>query len=379
MMINRNNYETFFLLYIDNELSIPERKAVEEFVQNNSDLENEFAQFKAVVLGEDEIRFDDKINLYKSQAHDALLEEKLLMHLDGELDKGNTDALLALISSDNALKANWNILQQTKLDASEAIIFPDKKRLYRKERDNVIAGKFAKWAVAAALLGVVIFIGVSVLNKKTTIEGTGGSVAVIKNSSNVNGTKPLRMQVNSNNTNTINVLPAKEDVYTAQQKIQKDIEPVQQKIKQQKQQQVNDNTALNTTKDEKQILKSEQKINPEKPLMAVNTTQKPIKNEDPQNMSTTMAINTAKIKPVVANTLTDIDLSTLDNSMARTAGLTTINNESNNDHILYMKEETLNRSKAGIFFRKLKRVVERNTNIKTDKGLRIGGFELALK
>ena len=39
--INRHNYETFFLLYIDNELSVTEKKTVDEFVDANPDLQEE--------------------------------------------------------------------------------------------------------------------------------------------------------------------------------------------------------------------------------------------------------------------------------------------------------------------------------------------------
>src|SRR6185436_3661860 len=53
MIITRHNYEEYFLLYVDNELSIQERRMVEAFVKENGDLEEELNMLKQSVLRPD--------------------------------------------------------------------------------------------------------------------------------------------------------------------------------------------------------------------------------------------------------------------------------------------------------------------------------------
>ncbi|MEI7965918.1 MAG: hypothetical protein WCH29_12200, partial [Chitinophagaceae bacterium] len=48
-------------------------------------------------------------------------------------------------------------------------------------------------------------------------------------------------------------------------------------------------------------------------------------------------------------------------------------------NLLYMEENNTKHSKLGGLFRKVKRVIERNTNIKTGDGLKLAGFEIAIK
>ncbi len=68
MHINRHTYEEFFLLYNDGELSMEERKAVEDFVRENPDLEPELVMLGEAVFAPDEsIVFENKDDLYRHE------------------------------------------------------------------------------------------------------------------------------------------------------------------------------------------------------------------------------------------------------------------------------------------------------------------------
>ena len=69
MNINRYNYEEFFLLYVDNELTKEERADVEAFVQENPDLEEELLMLKQSSLRPDlTVKFPGKSSLMKAEA-----------------------------------------------------------------------------------------------------------------------------------------------------------------------------------------------------------------------------------------------------------------------------------------------------------------------
>jgi len=82
MNINRHNYESFFLLYVDHELTAAEQKAVEEFVQQNPDLEKELSLLQQSVFpADDPALFAGKEQLFKGESAQpgihALVEEPL--------------------------------------------------------------------------------------------------------------------------------------------------------------------------------------------------------------------------------------------------------------------------------------------------------------
>lgn len=76
-MINKNNYETFFMSYIDNELNAAERAAVEAFVLTEPKYEEELAIFEKTKLQAssiEHIEMEDKIFLYRFPEMEASLD-----------------------------------------------------------------------------------------------------------------------------------------------------------------------------------------------------------------------------------------------------------------------------------------------------------------
>jgi hypothetical protein len=73
MGINRNNYENFFLLYLDGELSQDDKTSVEKFLSENIDLQKEFSVLKNLRFTPDEIYFDEKQLLLRTEGKRRVL------------------------------------------------------------------------------------------------------------------------------------------------------------------------------------------------------------------------------------------------------------------------------------------------------------------
>ena len=80
MSINKTNYENYFLLYIDKELSASEQAAVENFVQENTEYATELASLKKAKLSPEpateKITFTNKALLYRLPEMEASLPKQ---------------------------------------------------------------------------------------------------------------------------------------------------------------------------------------------------------------------------------------------------------------------------------------------------------------
>lgn len=178
MIVNIHNYETYFLLYIDNELSAPEKAAVELFIQQNPSFQNELALLQNAkldinenVIGEnteEKIIFEDKLSLYQISESDTAC----LLYLEHEMLASEVAQFEEKLAKDPTLQislANWektmispDDYQQTQnaKDKNETLDPIFKNSLYKKEAKviSIKAKSLGEWnapyriASVAALL-----------------------------------------------------------------------------------------------------------------------------------------------------------------------------------------------------------------------------------
>jgi len=158
--INQHNYEEFFLLYVDGELSAADMRTVEQFAQANPGFADELDMLLQTRLTEEPILFDDKISLFRNESAEISLtnyEERFLLYVDNELDAVSKEKVETFVLQHPALQEPFTQLKQTRLEP-ETIVFPEKESLYRKEEKErpVFYLYWQRIAVAAALIGVAV-------------------------------------------------------------------------------------------------------------------------------------------------------------------------------------------------------------------------------
>jgi hypothetical protein len=366
MTINRNNYEAYFLLYIDNELSVAEKNMVDVFAAANPDLQEELVMLQQSVIKPMNIDFPEKEKLLKPEAVDAATEEKLLLLLDNELKGKEKAALLSLIQYNKNVQYEWELLQQTKLSYADTIIFKDKASLYKKEEGKVVAIKWWRVAAAAMLIGF----------------GLWGTVSYIKNDKQENTIVETAGTTNTAKEDIANIIAEDKSNSTETRTIQTDSS-------------VKINITKSTTvaaKNKEQVTRqfdvvrepNDQKNNQSQPAVAANN-KKQKENPTSENFN-----NNGRNEKVFVNVTPQTQTNNIDNSTTIPSEIpnsiainTSFKNNAggNNDFAFEDDEDKPKKTKLGGFFKRVKRVVERKTKIKTgdDDEVRIANMSFAMQ
>src|SRR5205809_5155418 len=138
--INRNNYEEFFLMYVDGELSAENQLAVENFVRQNTDLAVELEMLMHTKLSPEKIEFADKENLLRTEGNsinEFNYEEYFLLYIDNELSAAKRQEVEMYVLKHPKLQDEFTTLKQTIL-APEIISYGDKQDLYRTEKRRTV-------------------------------------------------------------------------------------------------------------------------------------------------------------------------------------------------------------------------------------------------
>ncbi|MEJ7911864.1 MAG: hypothetical protein WKF70_01830 [Chitinophagaceae bacterium] len=152
IIINRQNYEAFFLLYLDGELTKEQSDIVTDFAALHPDLQQELDLLLATKLQPEVLVFSDKDSLLARNMAGGLADENLLLYVDNELSPDEILCTEKKINQDKAYRDQYRQLRATKLDGRERIAFPFKKDLYRSHQKRVSPFVWNLTAAAALLL-----------------------------------------------------------------------------------------------------------------------------------------------------------------------------------------------------------------------------------
>ena len=364
MNINRNNYEEYFLLYVDNELNAVEREAVEVFVMQNADLRGELNMLQETVLRADKkVSFFNKAELMKSSApanpvNETNYEEYFILYGDDELSNEEKDFVEQFVYRHPQHQLAFELLQGIRFTADTSVVFPDKQSLYRSEKDErVIVMRW--WRIAAAAV-VLIFLGVAtwMYSGNKGVDKTNPLASGINNPA---GKAPETIKAPNNITESL--------VQTEDQPTKKSDELNPEQIK----------------AAQKATVPSDQ---PERILIAEIKSTKVSNNSEVPNVphtDGTVAIVEPKtidpVKPIIDEAVSFEKLSVDDPQ----PGQATYASNTDDGQIEVLNTTVSNKNKMRGFFRKVGRVVDKATNIgPTDeredkKGIRIASFQIALK
>src|ERR1700760_2423659 len=115
-MITIDNYEHFFLLYVDNELSAEEKLVVERFVSEHPGLQEEWETFlQCRVYPDEQLVYPDPASLLKEEGVIRIdnYESWLLSYIDGELSEPDSRLVEAFIRQHPAVSSELLALRQT--------------------------------------------------------------------------------------------------------------------------------------------------------------------------------------------------------------------------------------------------------------------------
>lgn len=340
MNINRHNYEEFFLLYVDNELTAAQRKIVEAFVAANPDLQEEFNLIQQSIFTADE-KLDAGFitSLLKPVADEtSVSEEQLLLYIDDELRAGEQKAVEQAIVNTPQLQKELQWLKRSIFEADKSIVFPDKSLLYKEAQPAGIIylnSSVRRWAAAAAVIVLL------------------GSALWLMLDQSTHPAKPLAYKppVQTGKKTAADVKPVRQPVKEAQ--VTADDFTVAQANQ-------NNHTAAlaKTTASIKNSAarNDEQKIIPatvkEEPFVA--KAEIPAANLPEKISSGTSNITETPTVPPVTNT-------------AGTVSYASYNNDTNDEkENIFLTEERQRRSGLKSMVKKAKRMFERNTGIQSN-------------
>lgn len=365
MNINTNNYQELLLLYVDGELQPHEMDAVDEFVAKNYEAKEELdlllntkldsidnEEFKG--LPKDALfKFEnDEINLHNYPAY-------FVEYVNDALSDTHKKQVETFAKSNQQIKKEFELYQQTKALPDYAVVFENKEVLYKKVAKRPIVFMYFKQFSAAAILIGIIATTFILLSKEPSVDTVKTAIEVKdskQNPQDINTTSinkqnnasinPSLIQNNNKVTTEKNKVTLKEVDFTKTNSVNNEV--VNNKTSNN-----NNNSStplpINSLQTENDVAKnqatsvttSNETTNQTKPIQTLTTN-------DVANNTTTNTANT------VANN------NALNNSIAKNIVFKTLDVDAENDNTVYVGNLKLNKQKVNGLLGKVGKIFKKS-------------------
>lgn len=153
MKLTRDNYESYFLDYLEGNLKEDQIDQFLDFLEQNPDLKQELQLLETVSIPEEKIVFSGKELLYKSEEDaQTALGLQAVAFMEGDLQNDGCAAFETYLKSHPELQKEYELYTKTRLVPDTGIVFPDKHKLYRKSGSVVLMNWVARAAAVVLLL-----------------------------------------------------------------------------------------------------------------------------------------------------------------------------------------------------------------------------------
>ena len=203
MEINQHNYEHYFLMYIDNELSAEEKAAVNDFIMQYPNYANKLETLQQLKISPDTLIYENKFSLYKLSEQD----QQCITYLENEMTNEEKASFENKLFANTSLQSTVKQWQGAFLTTPTNIeIDPNFKNSLFKKSAQIkplwATVPFKRLASVAAIL-VVVF-GVRLFNAENKQEASSftnnnvgktelnkAAVTEINKGTDINATKKL--------------------------------------------------------------------------------------------------------------------------------------------------------------------------------------------
>ena len=209
--INRNNYEEYFLDFLDGKLSPSDENLLMLFLNVNQDLKSELELFEAHEIFADNIYLENKTGLKKSGILAGItsnnFDELCIARMENDLKRKEIIEFDKFIKDNEKKEKEYNLYKLTKIQPDNFVVFQNKENLKKREEKVFVLKKNYQWISVAAsiiiLLAIYLFIPKEKGNNKLPVAELDKSIKVESLPVADNDVKKINI-INDFNTNKRN-------------------------------------------------------------------------------------------------------------------------------------------------------------------------------